>query len=614
MSPVCGAVTLALALALAFTGAGDAVAGSGQEAAGTQAQDRRPRFEASVGMTRIKAAVIDATGEPVAGLGPSDFRVWENGAEQEVTLVLDPVRFSLDVALALDFSASIERDWSAVSARQAAHGFLDQLGADDCVFLLPFNSQVGPGVWGKPDDVILRAAIDNQEFEFYTRLYDAMLVAHDALDQRRPDSASAAAEELDDTLYGTWMEPITNASCGEPLDPEEARERRAALVLMTDGEDSGSRAGYADALMASWRSEVPVFAIGVGQAAQTAQYRGTSWNRRELRRSSSRQRFEAFAALQDQLREIARVSGGQLILQQDLADGYATTLGLLRGYYVLAYVSPESVEQGWQELEVKLTDARAEVVVQPGVYRNEDSHVGAVNVLREASVKFAMGQYEEALADFDHVARFSPDIGAPFFGRALVLEELGRYAEARDSFARSLELRPGAPATHSKLAEMSLRSGDYAQGWEHSIRAHLGGYSQVEMFEALDKVSEPPEDMRHRLVGPVIFYMRPRVAELDSQIALADVSHEILAGLDTTPMLAVTNDARVADFTVSVWVRRLGDDGKLSARLVLYDLAGTTRREQGLTIEDVHDEEAVEAAIGEALEKARDWILSRHEG
>jgi len=596
-----------LALALVSASVSEVAA-----AVGPQEQDKRPRFEASVGMTRIKAAVIDADGEPVAGLGPSDFRVWENGLEQDVLLVLDPVRFSLDVALVLDFSASIERDWSAVSARQAAHGFLDQLGADDCVFLLPFNSRVGPGVWGKPDDVMLRAAIDNQGFEFYTRLYDAMLVAHDALDQRRPDSASAAAEELDDTLYGTWMEPVTNASCGEPLDPEEARERRAALVLLTDGEDSGSRAGYADALMASWRSEVPVFAIGVGQAAQRAYYRGAAWGRG--RRSSSRQRFEAVAVLQDQLREIARVSGGQLILQQDLVDGYATTLGLLRGYYVLAYASPERVDEGWQELEVKLTAARAEVVVQPGVYRNEDSHVGAVNVLREASVKFALGQYEEALADFDHVARFTPDIGAPFFGRALVLERLGRYAEARDSFARSLELRPGAPATHSKLAEMSLRSGDYAQGWEHAIRAHLGGYSQVETFDALSEVSEPPEDMRQRLVGPVIFYMRPRVAELDSQLALADVSHQILAGLDTTPMLAVTNDARVADFTVSVWVRKLGDDGKLSARLVLYDLAGTTRREQGLTIEDVRDEASVRAAIKEALEEARDWILDRHEG
>ena len=277
---------------------------------------------------------------------------------------------------------------------------------------------------------------------------------------------------------------------------------------------------------------------------------------------------------------------------------------------MLAYASPEGTADGWQELEVKLTNSRAEVVVQPGVYRNEESHVGAVTVLREASVKFALGQYEEALVDFDHAARFSPDIGAPYFGRALVLEQLERYAEARDSFAQSLRLRPGAPATHSKLAEMSLRIGDYEQGWEHAIRAHLGGFSQVETFAALDKVSESPEDIRERLVGPVVFFMRSRVPELDAQLALADVTHGFMAGLDTAPMLAITNEARVADFTMSVWVRKLGGDGKLSARLVLYDIASSVRREQGLTIEDLNDDEAVQVAIGEALEEASDWILA----
>ena len=113
-----------LVLSLAFTSAGAAAASGGSQEQ-EQEQDSRPRFDTSVGMTRIKAAVIDASGEPVAGLGPADFRVWENGVEQEVALVLDPVRFSLDVAMVLDFSASIERDWSAESARLAAHGFLD---------------------------------------------------------------------------------------------------------------------------------------------------------------------------------------------------------------------------------------------------------------------------------------------------------------------------------------------------------------------------------------------------------------------------------------------------------------------------------------------------------
>jgi VWFA-related protein len=611
-----GALTLLVMVAPAV-GAPIESGPTGPASGARQEQDAvPPRFATSVGMTRVKAAVIDADGEPIGGLGLEDFRIWENGVEQDITLVLDPVRFSLDVALVLDYSASIANDWSAKEARAAAHGFLDRLGSDDCVFLLPFNSNVGPGVWGQPDDVQVRQAVDEQAFELYTRLYDAVLLAHDALDRRRPDSASAAAEELEDTLYGTWMEPITGASCGEPLDPAEARERRAALVVLTDGADSGSRAAYSDALMASWRAEVPVFAMGVGMAAEGVRYRpsATSLRGRSAQARRSREQFEAISGLQDQLREIARVSGGQLVLQRDLADGYAATLGLLRGYYVLAYASPPEVREGWQEVEVELTAGSGDIVVQPGVYRGSDSHVGAVEILREASVKFTLGQYEEALLDFEHVARFTPDIGAPFFGRGLVLEKLERYDEAAASFTRSLELRPGAPATHAKLAAMAMHTGAHAVAWEHAIRAHVGGYAQVDTFEALQKVSDPPDNIRQRLVGPVVLFMRPRVAELDAQLALTEVSHYILAGLDSDPALAVTNEAAVATFSMNIWVRDLDDDGDLTARLVIHDLATGSRREQGFSIRDVGDPELVQTAVRDALEEARDWIVDRHDG
>jgi len=365
--------------------------------------------------------------------------------------------------------------------------------------------------------------------------------------------------------------------------------------------------------MASWRAEIPVFAMGVGLAAQPpGRYRPSRI--RASSRQEGREQFEAISSLQDQLREFARVSGGQLVLQRDLADGYATTLGLLRGYYVLAYPSPAEATEGWQKVEVKLVDRGGDIVVQPGVYRGDDSHVGAVEILRQARVKFALEQYEEALLDFEHVARYTPDIGAPFFGRGLVLEKLARYAEAAASFARSLELRPGAPAAHSKLAEMATLSGDYAVAWEHAIRAHVGGHSQVEIFDQLDQVSSQPDDIRQRLVSPALLFMPPRVPELDAQLAVTDVAHRLLSALDTDPALVVTNEVMAASFSMNIWVRDLDDDGDLTARLVVYQLATGDRHEQGFSIGDVHDPALVAAAVSDALEEAREWIVKRHEG
>ncbi len=440
------------------------------------------------------------------GLGIEDFVVLEDGKPREVMLALDPVRYRLDVALVLDFSNSIRRDWSGEAAREAAHDFLDALGPDDCVYLVPFHYRVGPGVWGSPDSFEIRGTIGSYPFGAQTRLYDAMLTAHGALDQRRPDSASAAAEELDDMMGSMWMAPARGSACGEALSLEEAAERRAAMVVLTDGEDLGSRASYSDVLLASMRSEVPVFAVAVGLAAEAPRYRGASWgivrSATPQQRALTRQAWENLRTLQDQLRELAPVSGGQVVVQKDLRHGYADTVGLLRDYYVLAYETPKPFEAGWHELEVEVPAANHQIVVQPGIYRSDEDYVAAVDSLRQASVEFELGDYEGALGQLDFVAQTTPDIGSPFFGRGLVLEQMERWQEARDSYTRSLQLRPGAPATHSRLAEVTFQLNDYAAAWEHGIRAHRGGVDMSELFARLRPVAPPPDDLEQVMVGP----------------------------------------------------------------------------------------------------------------
>ncbi len=582
---------------------------------------QRPSFRVDVGMTRVKAAVIDADGEPVAGLGPADFRVLEDGLEQEVQLVLDPLRFSLDVAMVLDFSNSVRRDWSEAAARRSAHAFLDRLSADDCVFVLPFHQQVGPGIWGVPGDPELRRVIDEYSFDAYTRLYDAVLVAHDALDRRRPDSASAAAEELRDTLYNTWMEPVTDAACGEPLSIAEARERRAALVVLTDGEDLGSRAAYSDVLLASWRSEVPVFAVAVGMAAETAvQRRSSAWASGRSttigapsRRVLAREELENLRTLREQLGELVRVSGGQLVLQQDLGEGYDATMTLLRSYYVLAYTSPKPVQEGWHELEVELVGKPGEVIVQPGLYRSADNYASVVGALRQASVAMALGQFDEALGQFDLAAAGSPDIGAPFFGRGLAMEKLARWDDARNAYERSLRIHPGATATHLRLAEVCFELGDHAAAWEHAIRAQLGGVDMSDLFASLRQHSPAPLQLDERLAGPVVHLTKPRVPRLEAQMALRDLLHEIATTLDASPPIALTSVVAVADFSIGVWVRKLEDNGALTARLVVREHASQRTHNEPLAIDDIADGESVRQAALESLVGAREWILSRHE-
>lgn len=577
---------------------------------------QRPVFHTEVEMTRIKVAVIDDEGEPVAGLTADDFRVFEDGKQQSVLLVLDPVRVSMDVALVLDFSQSVARDWSATAAREAARSFLESLAPGDCVYLLPFHQRVGPGLWGAPGDDELRWKIAQYSFGVYTRLYDAILNAQGALDRRRPDSAPAATEELESMMGGTWMEPVREAACGDPLSPEEALERRAALVVLTDGEDVGSRASYSDALMASWRAGVPVFAIAVGMAAEKPRRPSARGLLRSgpIARQLSRQRWENTRNLQDQLREIARVSGGQLVLQRDLGQGYAETLALLRSYYVVAYRSPETTQDGWHELQVEIAGKAGHPIVQPGIYRSRSDDAAAAGALREAGVQFALGNYEGALEQFDVAVRTSPHLGAPFFGRGLVLEKMARWEEARVSYQRSLQMRPGAPATHSRLAEVLFHLRDYAPAWEHGIKAHRGGVDMSPLFENLESVSEPPADRAARMLGPVIYLLQPRVPELEAQIALRDVTRTLTASLDRDPMIGLSGTAATSDFTISVWVRAV-DDGRprrMRARLVVTDRHDGRTHQQAFEVPDLEDPAVVAVAVQDSVSGVLKWILDRH--
>ena len=587
--------------------------------AGASGLQQPPLFRTRVGLTRVKVAVLDDDGRPVQGLRAEDFTVLEDGVQQQVKLVLDPVSVHMDVALVLDFSNSIRRDWSETAARRAAHEFLDRLDPDDCVYLLPFHYKVGPGVWGGPGDPALRNAIDSYSYAAATRLYDAILAAHEALDRRRPDSASAAARELDNLTGSMWMEPVREVACGEPLSPDEAAGRRAALVVLTDGEDLGSQASYSDVLMASWHSEVPVFAVAVGMAARQPRYRGSGWNSHTLYRKApsdavlSRERWENIRTLQEQLREIARVSGGQLVLQQDLRDGYAHTIGLLRGYYVLGYRTPEPIREGWHRLEVKVRGKGREAIVQPCIYRLRDDPVAVAGALREASVQFQLGNFERALAYYDRAAAANLDIGTPLFGRGLVLEKMGRWQEARAAFERSLARRPGAPLTHARLAHVTFELGDYAAAWHHALKAHRAGVEMTELLVRLEETAPPPPDKEERLRAPVVHVLAPHVPELDAQLALRDLLRALDAALDALPDVALAVGPEYAEYTLSVWVRKIepGPPRRLVARLLVQDSTRRRLHQEPIEIEDLDAPEAIEAAVRQAVRGAHGWLRER---
>ncbi len=126
-----------------------------------------------------------------------------------------------------------------------------------------------------------------------------------------------------------------------------------------------------------------------------------------------------------------------------------------------------------------------------------------------------LGDREGALDDFDHAIRIHPDYAEAHLNRALVLNDLGRFAEAREAFARARELddRPGEgfPADlGNRIAEEHAKLGDLY------LQADRPRSALEEYRKALDLRPEFV-DIRSRLarVHAVLGELDEAVAELN---------------------------------------------------------------------------------------------------
>ncbi len=103
------------------------------------ARGQVPAFRAGVDVIALNVTVTDASRRFVTDLTERDFRVLEDGREQEMVL-FQRVAPPLAVALLIDSSASMEG--SLGIAQEAAIGFSRQLESTDAITVVDFDSRV----------------------------------------------------------------------------------------------------------------------------------------------------------------------------------------------------------------------------------------------------------------------------------------------------------------------------------------------------------------------------------------------------------------------------------------------------------------------------------------
>lgn len=203
----------------------------GVQAAAPVAGQEGFRFRSGVELINVTATVTDRSGRFLAGLTKDDFTVYEDNQPVEITH-FSAERSPVSLGIVLDTSGSMAGEkWNA--ARDAIDRFLERLDNElDDFFLYRFS--------GGPD------------------------LVHDWTNDRRALSWSLGRVNPNGgtAMYDAVVEAVPMAQGGQ--------NRKKAVVVISDGNDTSSRVSVGDVKRVVRETEVLVYAVGIdGQGQPT---------------------------------------------------------------------------------------------------------------------------------------------------------------------------------------------------------------------------------------------------------------------------------------------------------------------------------------------------------
>jgi Ca-activated chloride channel homolog len=142
-----------------------------QAPTGPEEVDSSDVIRVSTTLVTIPVSVMDRDGRYVPNLQKEEFRIWEDGVEQDVAF-FQSVDKPFSVVLMLDTSPSTQ--FRLEDIQDAAITFVSQLRPDDKVMVVSFNDNIKILSEFTSDRNKLRRAIERSKTDDGTRLYDAV--------------------------------------------------------------------------------------------------------------------------------------------------------------------------------------------------------------------------------------------------------------------------------------------------------------------------------------------------------------------------------------------------------------------------------------------------------
>lgn len=318
--------------------------GGAASLARAQEPDDVVRTETS--LVQLNVGVVDPRGRAVTSLSQNDFTVYEDGVKQPI-LHFEPTYAPFSLVLLLDTSGSTVN--FRQQFKQAAWRFLDALAPEDRIAVIQFNAKVKSLSGFSTDRKKTAYAIEIADGGGETHFYEALKYALNELDK-------------------------------------EGKQRRKAIVVMTDGLDTQLRNSDRAALYKAKTDEEAIAAIDAKASSQlnavlgSADRQGVSIFPLALP-SGDPKRLPLpdpvitgiYTAARTRLQNLADRSGGRLndIRRLDqMAQLYLEVAAELRSLYTVAYQarSANARDGRWHEIRIDVSQPELTVRTRPGYF------------------------------------------------------------------------------------------------------------------------------------------------------------------------------------------------------------------------------------------------------
>ena len=342
-----------------------------------QRQEDTPTSHADVKEVTLPVTVRDRHGKIVQALNKEDFTLVQDGKPQSITNFRRDTNLPLTLGLLVDTSYSERNELDA--EKTASEKFLDDVLAQskDQAFLIHFDKEVE-----------LMTDLTSSKDKLHKGISELQSAAPQQEENRREDNGQSAHRHNGTQLYDAIYLAAT-----EILQKPQGRK---AVIILSDGQDRGSKETLNDAVEAAQRSDTSIYAIyfkgeeeghrgfgdrggrmggprigfpgggGGGYPGSGGGYPGGSRYPREER--------EPRVDGRKILTEIATKTGGQMFeaTKKENVDAiYAQIAEELRSQYMLAYTPDKSTEAGYHRVTLSTKDKDLKVQTREGFYISE---------------------------------------------------------------------------------------------------------------------------------------------------------------------------------------------------------------------------------------------------